>query len=75
MDNFEWAAGYSQRFGMHYVDYTDDIDRPRTRKQSAQFYTELIDYNGFSAASKYTTSLALMVLVATVCLKFLLNTE
>ncbi|XP_077992282.1 lactase/phlorizin hydrolase-like, partial [Glandiceps talaboti] len=46
MDNFEWTSGYSQRFGLHYVDFNDD-DRPRTRKNSADFYTQLIKNNGF----------------------------
>ncbi|XP_071833513.1 cytosolic beta-glucosidase-like [Apostichopus japonicus] len=46
MDNFEWTSGYSQRFGLHYVDF-DDNDRPRTVKTSAQWFKDLIAYNGF----------------------------
>lgn len=46
MDNFEWARGYSERFGLHYVDFNDP-QRPRTPKKSAVFYSKLISDNGF----------------------------
>ena len=46
LDNFEWARGYSQRFGLHYVNFTDP-ERPRTPKASAKFYRDLILNNGF----------------------------
>ena len=46
MDNFEWTSGYTQRFGLHYVDF-EDPQRPRTQKESAQFYKSLAAYNGF----------------------------
>ena len=39
LDNFEWAEGYSKRFGLVYVDYrTQD----RIPKDSAAWYGELI---------------------------------
>jgi len=44
MDNFEWALGYSKRFGIHYVDY-DTLER--TPKNSALWYKEAIKNNGF----------------------------
>jgi len=39
MDNFEWAHGYSKRFGLYYVDYET---QERTLKNSGQWYRELI---------------------------------
>ena len=43
MDNFEWALGYSRRFGLIYVDYPTG---ERTLKDSAYFYAEVIKTNG-----------------------------
>jgi len=42
MDNFEWAAGYSQRFGLVHVDYAT---QKRTPKDSAYFYQQVIAAN------------------------------
>jgi beta-glucosidase len=42
MDNFEWADGYTNRFGLHYVDYST---QKRTPKLSADFYREVIARN------------------------------
>lgn len=39
LDNFEWAEGYSKRFGIIYVDYPSQARRP---KQSAYWYRQLI---------------------------------
>ncbi|MFC4858743.1 GH1 family beta-glucosidase [Actinophytocola glycyrrhizae] len=39
VDNFEWAAGYSQRFGLVHVDY-DTL--ARTKKDSFHWYRDLI---------------------------------
>lgn len=40
LDNFEWAHGYSKRFGVVYVDYAT---QERTVKQSGQWYREMIE--------------------------------
>ncbi len=43
MDNFEWAEGMKQRFGLIYVDYQT---QQRTLKDSAYWYREVIASNG-----------------------------
>ncbi|XP_066277899.1 cytosolic beta-glucosidase-like [Branchiostoma lanceolatum] len=53
MDNFEWARGYTERFGLHYVNFTDP-SRPRTPKQSAKFYSDIIANNGFPEGAEIT---------------------
>ena len=42
MDNFEWTDGYSNRFGLHYVDYVTQQRRP---KLSAEFYKQVVTNN------------------------------
>ena len=46
LDNFEWARGYTEKFGLHFVDMTDE-NRTRTPKESSRFYKKIIDNNGF----------------------------
>lgn len=43
LDNFEWAYGYTKRFGLIHVDYATQT---RTPKASARFYTEVIRNQG-----------------------------
>ncbi len=43
LDNFEWAYGYSERFGLTYVDYKT---QKRILKDSAYFYSDVIKSNG-----------------------------
>jgi beta-glucosidase len=45
LDNFEWAQGYSQRFGITYVDYKT---QKRTPKLSAEFYKQVIAKNALA---------------------------
>ena len=40
MDNFEWALGYTKRFGIVYVDYST---QKRTLKQSGIAYQKLVN--------------------------------
>lgn len=56
LDNFEWEMGYIERFGLHYVDFTDPA-RPRIAKDSAKFFAQIISDNGFiNGASGFVTS-------------------
>ncbi len=43
MDNFEWAEGYNERFGIVYVDYET---QKRTIKDSGYWYRDVIQSNG-----------------------------
>ncbi len=43
LDNFEWAWGYTRRFGLVYVDY---LSQARTPKASALWYSDVIRRHG-----------------------------
>ena len=45
MDNFEWAEGYHQRFGLIHVDF---VTQQRTLKSSAYYYRKVIETDGAS---------------------------
>ena len=46
MDNFEWAFGFSKRFGLVYTDYAT---QQRTPKASARWYSRVIAENAVEA--------------------------
>ncbi len=47
LDNFEWTAGYSQRFGLVHVDFAT---QQRSPKASARWYSEFIKSSRHSSA-------------------------
>ncbi len=47
LDNFEWARGYAQRFGLVWVDFDTQA---RILKDSAHWYRQVIAQNGFDPA-------------------------
>ncbi len=47
MDNLEWSAGFSQRFGLVHVDFDTQV---RTIKESGRFYRDVIRTNGGALA-------------------------
>jgi beta-glucosidase len=49
LDNFEWACGYSKRFGIVYVDFPT---QRRVPKLSARFYTDVIRTHGAALQEK-----------------------
>ena len=45
MDNFEWGHGYTEKFGLYYVNFSDPL-RHRVPKDSVRFYKDVITSNG-----------------------------
>uniref|UniRef100_T1GN17 Uncharacterized protein n=1 Tax=Megaselia scalaris TaxID=36166 RepID=T1GN17_MEGSC len=40
MDNFEWLMGFSEKFGLHYIDFNSQ-EKDRKPKLSSKFFTKL----------------------------------
>ena len=47
LDNFEWAMGFTEKFGLHNVNMSDPA-RTRTPKESSRYFSRLVAENGFS---------------------------
>jgi beta-glucosidase len=57
MDNFEWAAGFQQRFGLVHVDFQT---QKRTLKESAKYYRKVIEANAVLSPSEGESLLKLV---------------
>ena len=53
LDNFEWASGYSERFGLVYVNFTDP-DRTRTPKDSLRWVSQLVSVSHCNSSTCYS---------------------
>lgn len=45
-DNFEWKLGYTERFGIHYIDF-NSTDKTRVPKKSAKFFKKFMKTKSF----------------------------
>ena len=50
LDNFEWGNGYTEKFGLHYVNMSDP-GRGRIPKASSKYFSKVIRVNGFDESN------------------------
>ncbi|CAG9785801.1 unnamed protein product [Diatraea saccharalis] len=55
MDNFEWGEGYGSMFGLYSVDFNNP-SRPRTARQSALYYANVIKAHNLDVTTSSTTN-------------------
>ncbi|XP_063369549.1 myrosinase 1-like [Cydia amplana] len=55
LDNFEWAAGYTSRFGLYSVDFSSPR-RPRAARASARYYASVARARVLHAAHTHNTT-------------------
>ncbi|XP_048001249.1 myrosinase 1-like [Leguminivora glycinivorella] len=58
LDNFEWVAGYTSRFGLYAVDFSSPL-RPRAARASARFYAGVARAGARSVAPAHNTTRAI----------------
>jgi len=61
IDNFEWTPGYTQRFGVTWVNFTDP-ERTRIPKQSALSLKQIIADHGFPSNANIILSSTVVVI-------------
>ncbi|XP_028172587.1 myrosinase 1-like isoform X2 [Ostrinia furnacalis] len=61
MDNFEWVDGYSNKFGLYEVNFTDP-ERPRVPRRSATFYADVIKNRALDEYEDRTAYVAWVVI-------------
>ncbi|CAH0686745.1 unnamed protein product [Chilo suppressalis] len=63
MDSFEWTQGYTSKFGLYQVDFTDP-QRPRKARSSALYYASIIANNGLGTVDNHGSYTIVWVTIA-----------